>query len=205
MSTDTTQTPHVPAAEAALRFPRLNTNGVMPPHAIEDRIAKLDAQIFESLADRRKASIDAGLALIEQRRLLGQHGKWLAHFKEVLEPNGLKLRTAQRWMKRAKKTLLDLKNANVAHSESGTDAGAQAIKDAGRQDEASVRAASAPKGPRDGARPYSLPLHLTEEEQKALDALQKSAAWFQAEERVVRLLRKFCIEQGVMKNPRRNA
>jgi hypothetical protein len=172
--------------------------------SVDEQIAKLDARIFESLADRRNASIDAGLALIKQRKLLG-HGKWLAHFKEVLAPNGLTLRTAQRWMKRAKKDEADLKNVNVAHSESGTDSGAKAMKNARKQDEASVRAALDLKGQREGARPYSLPLHLTEEEQKALDALQKSAAWSQAEKRVVRLLRDVCIEQGVMKNIRRNS
>jgi hypothetical protein len=170
----------------------------------EIRIAELDAQIFASLAHRRSASIDAGLALIAQRKLLG-HGKWLAHFKEVLEPNGLKLRTAQRWMKRAKREEANSKNATVAHSESGTDSGAQAIKNAAIQDEANVRAALAPKKSREGARPYSLPLYLTEEEQKALDALQKSAAWFQAEKSVVRLLRNCCIEQGLMKNARRKS
>jgi len=174
------------------------------PATLDDQIAKLDAQIFESLAGRRKASIDAGLALIEQRKLLG-HGKWLAHFKEVLAPNGLKLRTAQRWMKRARKAKSDLRNVSVAHSESGTDSGAQAIKNAATQDEASVRAAAGPKEPRKAARPYSLPLHLTEEEQEAMDALQKSAVWSQAEKKVVRLLRNFCIEQGVMKNARRNS
>lgn len=172
--------------------------------SIQNRVAKLDAQIFEALADRRKASIDVGLALIEQRKLL-PHGKWLAHFNEVLAPNGLKLRTAQRWMKRARKAESDLRNVTVAHSESASDSGAQAIKTAAKQDEADVRAVADPKESRKGARPYSLPLHLTEEEQKAMDALQKSAAWFQAEKKVVRLLRNFCIEQGVMKNTRRKS
>jgi hypothetical protein len=108
-------------------------------------------------------------------------------------------------MKRAKKQESNAKYASVAHSESGTDSGAQTIKNAGKQDEENVRAALDPKESREGSRPYSLPLHLTEEEQKALDALQKSAAWFQAEKRVVRLLRNFCIEQGVLKNARRKS
>lgn len=183
---------------------QIDENTTAANGSLDEQIAKLDARIFASLTQRRNASIDAGLALIAQRKLL-DHGKWLAHFKEVLEPNGLKLRTAQRWMKRAKKEESNAKNANVAHSESGTDSGAQAMKNAARHDEASVRAAFDPKEPREGGRPYSLPLHLTEEEQKAMDALQRSAAWFQAEKKVVRLLRNFCIEQGVMKNTRRKS
>ena len=171
-----------PDAQPIRRFPRLSAEDAAAVERTEDRIAALDKQIFKSIADRRKASIEAGRAFNELRRILG-HGKWLPHFNEVFAPTGLKLRSAQRWMKRARKAESDSRNVTVAHSESATDTSARAIKDAAERDEADVSAVSDLKKPRKGSRPYSLSLHLTDEEQEAMDALQKLAGWPQAEKR----------------------
>jgi hypothetical protein len=166
--------------------------------SLDDRIAELDAQIFKSIADRRKASIEAGRAFNELRSILG-HGKWLPHFQEVFGPTALKLRTAQRWMKRARKADADSKNDNVSHFKTATDPGAQEIKEAAEKSKAISRAASDLTKPSEGARLYSLPLHLTSAEHEAMDSLQTLADWPSAEKRILRLLRRLWIEYGVTK------
>jgi len=76
------------------------------PEQIEDRVAELDATVIRSMARRREASIEAGRALNELKKLLG-HGKWQRHFEETFAPTGITLRTAERWMKRARKADAD--------------------------------------------------------------------------------------------------
>lgn len=171
---------------------------------VQNRIAELDAQIFKSMQDRRKASVAAGRAFNELRKILG-HGKWLLHFNEVFTPTGLKLRTAQRWMKRARRTDADSKNDNVTHFKTATDPSARELKDAAEQDKTEINAASEPKTPRKGHRLYSLPLHMADELQEAMDALRKFAAWPEEERKIVRELHQLCLNYGVINNTRRHS
>ena len=69
---------------------------------VEDRVAQLNATIFRCWSRRREASIEAGRAFIELKELL-PHGKWERHVKETFSPQGISLRTAERWMERARK------------------------------------------------------------------------------------------------------
>jgi hypothetical protein len=169
---------------------------------LQNQIAEFDAQIFRAIADRRKASVAAGRALNGLRKFLG-HGQWLSHFNEVFAPTGLKLRTAQRWMKRAKRADTESKNDNVTHFRTAADPGARQVKDAGKQAKAEINAASKSKTAADGHGLYSLPLHMSDELQEATDALRKFAVWPEEEKKIVRRLHQLCRLWGVIKNPRR--
>lgn len=170
----------------------------------DEHVAELDARIFRSIQDRRKASIEAGRAFIELRKVF-DHGKWLHHFKEVFAPAGLTLRTAQRWMKRARKVDRDSKNDSVTHFKTATDPSAREVKDAAAQDKAEIDAALEPKTSREGHRVYSLQLHMPAELQEAMDALRKFAAWPEEEKKIVRRLHRLCIDYGVLNNARRRS
>ena len=65
----------------------------------ERRIAELIQQVFISIADRRKANIEIGLACIELKELVG-HGEWLVFFEKTFSKR-LNLRTAERYMRLA--------------------------------------------------------------------------------------------------------
>jgi hypothetical protein len=171
---------------------------------VQNRIAELDAQIFKSIQDRREASIAAGRAFKELKKILG-HGKWLHHFNEMFTPTGLKLRTAQRWMNRARREDTDSKNGRVTHFKTASDASSREVKDAAEQDKAEVNAASEPKMPRTGHRLYCLPLHMSDELQEAMDALRKFAAWPEEEKKIVQGLHQLCLDYGVINNTRRRS
>lgn len=170
------------------RYPRLSrSKPATDAERTEDRIAELDKMVFMSLTRRNEACIEMGRAFNELKALLG-HGKWLLHFRETFKPHGLNLRTAERYMCRARKA--DAAGIdNVSNFTPATDRHAQEIKNAVEQSQADV--AAAPGGNKvDGAhqRIYRLPIHITESLRNAIEALRRSEEWPRAEQKIIRLL-----------------
>ena len=78
-----------------MRFPRENAT-----------LAALDAKALAGIERGRKVNIEVGHIFreikAEIRRALG-HGHWRQHFKDTFVPRGISLRTAQEWMRMARK------------------------------------------------------------------------------------------------------
>ena len=185
---------HPEKAKPIQRFPRLSAEDAA---ATEDRVAELDATIHRWWTRRSEEGIKAGRAFIELKKILG-HGKWEEHFEATFKPRGMSLRTARRWMARARKADAAAENGQVAVFKPATDRGAQGIKDAAQRDEAGVAAALGRKKSTKQTGRYSLPLHLTDDERHAIDALRKLKDWAHAEQQIIRLLRRLCIEYGIV-------
>jgi len=148
---------------------------------IEARVARFDAQVFQHWAQRREATIKIGHALIKLKHTLG-YGKFQDHIKEVFAPIGLKLRTAQRYMRRAKRAEAEAENDKLSLSKSASDDGAKDVKRATK---------------RAGDSSYKLPLvSLNSQDRKAVEALQKTSNWAEAEESIAAEVRRQCIKFG---------
>lgn len=183
------------------------TNGKLEKRGaieIEDRIAALDARIFQFWARRREANLQLGRAFNELKEVLG-HGKWKAHFEKVFAPQGISLRTAERYMKRAKKEDTKAKSDKLSNFEEATDPGASQIKEATEKAAADVAAASNHSKQARTSRLYHLPLHMTDKEKESTDALRRSSEWPRAERQIVRLLRRLWTECDDSKNSGRAA
>jgi len=198
-----------PDAQPIRRFPRLSSEDAAAAERTENRIAELDAQVFRGLARRREVTIEVGRALNELKKLLG-HGKWKHHFAETFAPSGFNQRTAQRYMKRARKVDADLENDTVSLLKKATDRGAQEIKDATNQAEEEANSLSSHRNLQkeplrlDGI--YRLPLHMTGDEKDAMDALRELPDWPRAEKKIVSLLKRLWVEYGIVnKNVRRKS
>jgi hypothetical protein len=164
--------------------------GAAPAEKTEDRIAELDATIFKCWARRREQSVVAGRALIELKKLVG-HGKWERHVEEKFD---FDLRTAERWMKRARKADAETKSDNLTTFSPATDREATQIKSATEEAEAKVDAELRKNSSLRKTHVYRLPLRLTADEAKTTDAIRRSAEWPQAEKRIVRLLRQLLVK-----------
>jgi hypothetical protein len=153
---------------------------------INSHIAKLDAVIVRGIAQRNDAKIEIGRALNEQKKILG-HGKFKRHVSEVLG-SMISLRTAQRYMRRARKEDAKSKNDKLSFLTSASDDGAKDIKTTteGARDEVSSRPAV-----------YKLPLRLCSAEGKAVDELRTSPAWPEAQQSIILVLRRFCTNHGI--------
>jgi hypothetical protein len=163
---------------------------------IEDRVARLDATIMRSMTERREASIEAGRAFNELKKLLG-HGKWKRHFDEMFASQ-ITLRTAERWMKRAAKANIASRSDSVSNFKSASDQDAQNIREATEQAQAEVDAQSAQRKVKKEGRLYMLPLHMTDDEKNAMDALRKSPHWPLGEEKILSRLRRLWIKFGIV-------
>lgn len=153
---------------------------------LDVRVAQLDATIFRCRDRRREASIEAGRAFIELKELL--HGKWERHVKETFGPHGISLRTAQRWMERARKADEEAKNDKLALLKSASDDDAKDVK--GATQRAQVEQP-------EKQNTYKLPLtSLNSDDRRAVDTLRKTSKWPKAERRVVEEVRRQCQKYG---------
>jgi hypothetical protein len=153
----------------------------------EDRVAKLDASIFRSIARRHQLSIEAGRAFIELKKLL-PHGKWERRLKGTFGPHGISLRTAERWMDRARRHDRKARNDKVALLKSGSDDDAKDVKRATQRAQAEQ-----PKK----QNTYELPLtSLNSEDRKAVDTLRKTSKWPKAERKIVEEVQRQCLKYG---------
>jgi hypothetical protein len=163
----------------------------------ENLIAELDAIVLRSIAERREASIEAGRAFNKLRRILG-HGKWQRHFQETFSSK-ITLRTAERWMGRAKRADSDSKTDAVSIFKPASDEHAKKIRRATREAEAEVEGAS-----RDNTKDktfrhiHNLPLRMTSDEHEWTLTLQKLPKWNRAEGKILRLLKELWIKYGIV-------
>ncbi len=153
---------------------------------IANRVAKLDKVIVKAISQRREAKTDIGRALNEQKRILG-YGNFQSHFSETLALL-ISLRTAERYMKLAKAEEAQAKIDKLSFLNSASDEGAKDVKDATKQGKADRKG-------RIGL--YKLPLRLSADDRKAVDALRQSPAWPDAEESIMVELRRLCTQHGV--------
>jgi len=166
--------------------------------ALEKRITDLDQQVFRSIAQRREVSIEMGRAFNELKNILG-HGKWQPHFEEVFAPLGLKLRTAERFMKRARKEDALLKNDSMSNFGVATDRDAMERREATQHAQAEVEAVSKrDKIKRNSRHIYRLPLRMTADEIELAETLQQFPDWQRAERKIVRLLGDLFLKYGVV-------
>jgi hypothetical protein len=174
-------------------IPKLNDDDTAVAEWKDAHIAKLDAFIIFGLAQRKDAKMEIGRALNEQKRILG-HGKFERHVSEVLG-SMIKLRTAQRYMKLAKKQDAKSKNDNLSLLISGDDDGAKDVKN-------TTEIARDQVNSRLGKQPpiiavYKLPLLLCSAERSAVDELRASPGWSEAHDSILLVLRRFCTNQGI--------
>ncbi len=169
---------------------------VVAAEQIEDRIAELDATAFRWLARRREANIEIGRAFNELKKILG-HGQWQPHFDEKFA-KWIKLRTAERYMKRARKADADAKNDKLTIFKRASDEDAEEIRKATQQARAEMAAASVQKKEnKDSRHIYKLPLRMTADEKQATQTLQTLPDWPRAEKEILALLRRLRIKYGV--------
>lgn len=179
--------------EPIRRFPRLPKKDGSAAEEAENRVAELDEMIFRAKAQTREAKIVMGRAFNEEKELLG-HGGWQKHFEETFA-SWISLRTAERYMKRARKVDSISKNDTLSNFESATDRGALEIREASRHAQTEVAAVSKRKNVQSNSRHiYRLPLRMTSNEHNVVDALQKLPDWPRAEKKIVRLLRSLGVE-----------
>lgn len=165
-----------------------STEGVVGIRNMENLIAELDATIFRCWARRREENLKLGHGFNELKKVL-HHGKWKEHFEEVFAPHGISLRTAERYMKRAKREEAKVKNDKLTIFKLATDQRSQEIAAATQEAEEEVGAQPKTKNFKPVARLYYVPLHLADDERNAIDALRKSSEWTRVEKLIVRLLR----------------
>ena len=172
-----------------------------------DRVAELDARVFQGMARGRAANIEVGRALNELKEILG-HGKWERHIAEALAPSGITERTAQRYMKMAAQADADSTD-NLSAFKPATDRGAQEIRNASDRAQAEVGAASGhklTKAPRRADGIYQLPLRMTGDQQNAMDVLRKLPDWPRAEKTIIALLKRLLVKYGIVdKDARRRS
>jgi hypothetical protein len=157
---------------------------------MQDRVAALDAKVFQGIARGREANIEVGRALNELKKILG-HGKWQRHFAETFASNGLTMRTAQRYMQLAEDES-DPKIAKMAVFRPAKDPEAVKVRNATEKAKAEADGAVRPL-----PRPkqiYQLALHLSMDERNAADKLWISSYRHHAEKRIIDLLRQLFIE-----------
>jgi hypothetical protein len=169
-----------------------------------ERLATLDAQAFRYIAKRKEASLELGRVFCEIKKLLG-HGLWECHFAEVYEPLGFRLRTAQKYMKRAKAAA---KNAEAALFPPAKDAQALQVNDATADAREAVGAA---KGGNPNKRPrmgrvrldglYRLPIYAKGDQKDNFDALVHSPDWAAAQVEIVKKLEELCVRFGICNDP----
>ena len=168
------------------RFPRL----------LEVVIAELDAMILTALARRAEVTLEIGRGLNEEKKVLG-HGKFQLHFEETFA-SLFSLRTAERYMKKAKEADAAPKIDSVSNFKLASDEGARAIHEAGEEDRAEVESvAKQAIEKRDSKLAYRLPLRMTASEIESIETLRKLPDWRKAERKIVRLLRKLFVEYCV--------
>lgn len=165
-------------------------------HTTQGRVARLNATIIRCWARRREINIELGHAFNELKRILG-HGRWKRHFEETLAPQGISLRTAERYMKRAKKAEAQEESDNMSIFSPATDREAQHIRRATEKAQANVDANLNRRHSTGDILVYRLPLHMTADESRATDALRTSLEWPRAERQVVRLLGRLWQKCGV--------
>ncbi len=174
----------------------------------EDRVAELDAKVFQGMARGREANIEVGRALNELKKILG-HGKWQRHLAETFAPCGVTLRSAERYMKMASEADAVSKNDNLSTFKPATDRGAQEIRNATERAQAEVGAPSGQKLKKEPRRVdgiYKLPLRMTGDEKDAMDALRKLPDWPRAEKRIIALLKRLWVKYGIVnKDARRRS
>lgn len=175
--------------------PNLNDDDMAAAEWINSHIAKLDAVIVRGIATRKDAKIQIGRALIEQKKILG-HGKFERHVSEVLG-SMIELRTAQRYMKLAKKHDAEAKSDNLSLLNSGSDDGAKDVKNTTESARDQVNSRLGKQPPKKIIAVYKLPLRLCSAVGKAVDELRASPAWPEAHESVILVLRRFCTNQGI--------
>jgi hypothetical protein len=167
-----------------------------PTEKIKDRVAELEATIFRCWTRRCEAVLELGRAFRELKKLLG-HGKWKKHFKEAFAPQGISLRTAERYMHEAKRADAETKSDKLALLNRATDSTAQQVHSATEQAKAKVDAELNQSKSEKDIRIYRLPLHITVEDGKAVDALRNSEEWSRAEKQIVRLLLRLCAKYAI--------
>jgi hypothetical protein len=168
------------------RFPRL-------PEVV---IAELDAMILSALARRNEVTLEIGRRLNEEKKVLG-HGKFQLHFEETFA-SLFSLRTAERYMKKAKKADAALKIDSVSAFKPAVDRGAKKMRKATRQAQEEVDRASPTNTEKSFRHVHHLPLRMTSDEHEWTITLEKLPKWNRAERKVLRLLRALWIEYGIV-------
>lgn len=182
-------TPVSGVGKGTRRAPRRVENPAATDH-MQDRVAALDAKVFQGIARGREANIEIGRALNEQKKILG-HGKWQRHFVETFVPHGLALRTAERYMKLAEAEA-DSKIDKMAVFESAKDPAAVKVRNATEQ--AQMEADGAVHPLPEPNQVYKLTLHLSMDERNAADKLWRSPYRRQAEKKIIGFLKQLYIE-----------
>jgi hypothetical protein len=178
------------------RFPRLPAGDLAIEPQLVKRIAELDESAFPLIALRHTTNLELGRIFEQEKEALG-HGKWVEHFEEVFAPLGISLRTAERYMRRAKREDA-IKFDNLSNLKSASDEGARAVKDADERAEAEVKAARSRTPTIDEHGLYKLMLHMRDEEKILTDRLCLSPDWPRAEREVLRLLRRLWVEYDII-------
>jgi len=152
------------------------------------------------------ANIEVGRALNELKKILA-HGKWQRHIAETFASCGIKLRSAERYMKMATQADAVSKLDNLSNFKPATDRGAQEIRSASDRAQAEVGAASGhklTKAPRRADGIYQLPLRMTGDQQNAMDVLRKLPDWPLAAKTIIALLKRLWVKYRIVdKNARR--
>jgi hypothetical protein len=188
------------AKKTVNQVPKVSDEDLAIEPQVLERIAELDANVFRSIADRREASIEMGRAFKELKSILG-HGKWQLHFEEVFVPRGITLRTAERYMKRAKRADSAAENDNLSNFKIASDEGAQEIREATDEAQTEVEAASNhSKSKKNSRHIYRLPLRMTANDIESTETLRKLPDWRKAERKIVHLLRNLFSKYGVATN-----
>jgi hypothetical protein len=200
---------HRDTTKAVRRFPRLRPEN-LAAEAKKKRLATLDEEAFHWIERGHKANKRLGRVFNQIKAIL-KHGEWEPYFNEKFLPHGVKFRTAQEYMKIARKADAVTENANSALFPPATDHQAQEINEATQKEKAIV-AAAREQSPEtadkettitrkkrvrlDGI--YKLPLYMTSAQKDATDALLRSKKWPRAERKIMDLLQQLQHRYGIL-------
>lgn len=182
--------------------------------ATQKRLAELRERGYEWIKRGREANVECGRTFIEIQRILRSRHKtqnnlrdrreWGDYFRKWFKPKGVPFRTAQSWMKAARKAE-DLNAILASKKPVETDPRDREMLDAVEKTHAEMAKADLAERAKakserirlEGPGLYTLRIHLKGDEMDALDELQKSEHWAAAERQLAEFLRRLLVEYGI--------
>jgi hypothetical protein len=147
-------------------------------------LIKLEDRAIELIKIHSKSRLEIGLLLL-QLKAKKDHGDWKPYFLKTFGGLRINLRTAQRYMKLAKRHEIPANSENDTLSLFKPATDRQAVK---------VRKATA----KANAEVFRLLLRVSANEHKAMSELLRSPNWPKAQRKIVRFLNRLCIKFGVI-------
>lgn len=176
--------------DVVLRFPRLAEND---EEKLKAERAELETEAFAIIANFRKLRVELGRVFIRIKATL-KHGQWQRYYAKTFGTSSVPLRSAERYMKRARKADALSKNDRLTVFKPGTTPEARERQSATVEAQAEIGDVPKPEPV------YRLALHLSADKRDATIRLWQSPHRRRAERKIVAVLDQLLIKFGVLKD-----